>query len=68
MGITNVVFWDRFDIPISEASRWAEENCPNFLSSSHLDLSDVNHSKGDYMIEFKFSDEKDAVLFVMRWA
>jgi len=41
-----------------KALEWAKENCPSYIT---------NLVGPDYGIVYYFSDEKDAVLFMLRW-
>jgi hypothetical protein len=45
---------------------WARENCPSYVTNDfHCDgYNTYNINKIDYF----FSDEKDAVMFILRWS
>ena len=62
-----VTIWDQFDFPYNAANEWAVANCSSLSGLRILDLSDVNHPEGDYMIEFKFNNEQDAIMFTLKW-
>jgi hypothetical protein len=52
--------------PTWKAVEWAKENCPSYITN------DV-HQNGDNIydrtkIDYHFSDEKDAIMFLLRWA
>ena len=57
VGIMTVTLpWDHDCV--DKALEWAKENCPSYIT----------HLVGpDYGIVYYFSDEKDAVLFALRW-
>jgi hypothetical protein len=44
---------------------WAKENCPSYITNDvHMDgynTYDINK------VDYHFSDEKDALLFALRW-
>ena len=45
---------------------WAKENCPSYLTNDmHQDgYNTYDHTKIDYF----FADERDALMFTLRWA
>jgi hypothetical protein len=45
--------------PFIEPLQWAEEHCPSYIT---VDIDD--HTK----MHYHFADEKDAVMFILRWA
>lgn len=51
--------------PLWEPLEWAKEHCPGYITNDmHQDgYNTYNHTKIDYF----FSDEKDALLFMLRW-
>lgn len=48
-----------------DATEWAKENCPSYLSATaHIRLDrNLPASK----IEYHFADEADAAIFTLRW-
>ena len=49
-----------------EMQSWAQDNCKSFVYMNILHTTDLSHHH-DYVGEFKFTDERDATLFVLRW-
>lgn len=51
--------------PVWEAMTWAKEKCPSYITNDmHQDgYNTYDHTK----IDFFFSDEKDALLFALKW-
>jgi hypothetical protein len=51
--------------PFRDALDWAKENCPSYITNDlHQDgYNTYDHTKMDYY----FSDEKDALIFALRW-
>lgn len=43
--------------PYSEISEWIEATCPSF-----------HHASYGYIVDYYFTDEKDAIMFSLRWA
>ena len=52
--------------PFREPLDWAKENCPSYITNDlHQDgYNTYDHTKIDYF----FSDEKDALMFALRWS
>lgn len=52
--------------PFWEPMTWAKENCPSYIRNDlHQDgYYTFDHTKIDYF----FSDEKDALMFMLRWS
>lgn len=52
--------------PVWPALDWAKEHCPSYITNSvHMDeFNDYDTDKIDYF----FSDKKDAMMFMLRWA
>ena len=52
--------------PFWEPLVWAKEHCPSYITNDmHQDgYNTYDHTKIDY----HFSDEKDYVLFMLRWS
>lgn len=51
--------------PFWEPLTWAKENCPSYISNDlhHDGYTTYDHTKIDY----QFGDEKDALIFMLRW-
>lgn len=51
--------------PFWEPLTWAKENCPSYIANElhHDGYTTYDHTKIDYF----FSDEKDALIFMLRW-
>jgi hypothetical protein len=62
MNITVTLPWD----PMWTALDWVKEHCPSYISNDvHMDgYNTYDHTKIDYF----FSDQRDAVIFALRWA
>jgi hypothetical protein len=52
--------------PFWEPLNWAKENCPSYITNDlHQDgYNTYDHTKIDY----HFGDEKDALIFALRWS
>jgi hypothetical protein len=52
-------------IPFQEPLCWAKTNCPSYITNDfHQDGYDTyDHTKIDYF----FSDDRDAMWFILRW-
>ena len=47
---------------MTEILHWAKDNCPSYMINDGLIQID-----GSLLYEFYFSNEKDALLFKLRW-
>lgn len=48
-----------------KALTWAEEHCPSYITNDiHMD---GYNTYDDTKIDYHFSDEKDAIMFILRW-
>jgi len=48
-----------------EALTWAKEHCPSYITNdTHMD---GYNTYDDTKIGYHFSDEKDAIMFILRW-
>lgn len=45
-----------------EPLEWAKANCPSYITNDAVQIS------GRYYYRFFFSDDRDKVLFALRWA
>lgn len=66
-----IYIWDKIEWEeprdyFLEMQYWAQNNCKSFVYMNIIDTSDV--SSHDYVGEFKFTDERDATLFSLRWS
>lgn len=52
--------------PFWEPLTWAKEHCPSYITNDlHMDsYNTYDHTKIDY----HFSDEKDALMFALKWS
>ena len=52
--------------PFWEPLNWAKENCPSYITNDmHQDgYNTYDHTRIDY----HFSDEKDALMFALKWS
>lgn len=59
------------DRRVLEMLSWAKENCPSYITntSRRKELATGNHiSYYVYVIDYHFSEERDATWFTLRWA
>jgi hypothetical protein len=51
--------------PFAEPLNWAKEHCPSYITNDvHMDgYNSYDNSKIDYF----FNDDKDALMFMLRW-
>lgn len=52
-------YWSRMD-------QWAQEHCASYQGHSVQDVSDVS-LQWDEIGEYKFLEERDAMLFKLKW-
>jgi hypothetical protein len=52
-------YWNRMDV-------WAQDHCASYQGHDIQDVSDVS-LQWDEIAEFQFLDEKDAMLFELKW-
>jgi hypothetical protein len=50
----------------ADVARWAQENCSSFVGYDVQDVSDVSLIF-DNVAEYKFRNNKDVVLFTLKW-
>lgn len=50
----------------TSAKRWAKSNCVSYVKSDVIDVSDVSMTM-DLIASFLFNDEKDVVMFTLKW-
>ena len=51
----------------SYVDEWAREHCKSYYQYKAVDVSDVSLTN-DVIAEYQFNNEKDAVLFSLRWS
>jgi hypothetical protein len=51
----------------SYVDEWAREHCKSYCRYDAVDVSDVSLTN-DVIAEYCFNDEKDAVLFKLKWS
>ena len=52
--------------PFWEPLNWAKKHCPSYITNDmHMDGYNTYDST---KIDYHFSDEKDALMFMLRWA
>jgi len=49
-----------------DAANWAKDNCPSFMGSEVVDVTDVS-VEYDQIAEFVFGNDKDANWFKLKW-
>ena len=49
---------------------WAKDNCPSYITNSVQPIyeSDDQRFPSGFVMQYRFYDEKDAVLFSLRWS
>ena len=45
---------------------WAVSNCKSYIDHQLVDVSDTSYTM-DVILSVRFSDEKDAVMFSLKW-
>lgn len=50
-----------------EAAAWASGHCPSFTDFDIIDVADLSPIV-DQIAEYKFTEERDATLFSLRWS
>ena len=58
--------YEQSDIYFAEADQWAQKNCPTYVGYQVQDVSDVSY-QWDQLASYTFRDEKDVVLFTLKW-
>ena len=62
MGITVTIPYD----PLWPALDWAKQNCPSYITN---DAHQDGYNTYDWKkIDYFFSDEKDALMFMLKWS
>jgi len=52
-----------------EVLNWARKNCPSFVTTEIHGATVVSFRSVDYSkVDYYFTDEKDAILFSLRWS
>ena len=68
MGITVTLPCD----PVWTALDWAKTHCPSYITNESVNTTRLKKVPGGWVadsnIVYFFSDEKDALLFALRWA
>ena len=54
--------------PVWSALYWAQEHCPSYITNQNQSRSGSTFSNRQYDIVYYFGEERDAVLFALRWA
>jgi hypothetical protein len=58
--------WNDAQDEFSDMQYWANKNCKSFVAMTLHDVSDVSIYY-DLVAEFSFRDDKDAMLFKLKW-
>lgn len=58
--------WDEAESYFLQAAHWAREYCASFIGYDTQDVSDVSY-RYDQLALYQFNDEKDALMFKLRW-
>lgn len=62
---TNVPY-EQAEEYFAEAAAWASRQCSSFVNYHVQDVSDVSLIN-DFIVEYRFGDPKDALLFELKW-
>ena len=62
---TNVPY-EQTEEYFAEAAAWASRQCSSFVNYHVQDVSDVSLIN-DFIVEYRFGDPKDALLFELKW-
>lgn len=60
-------YYESFDA-LESAGYWAKANCESFISYGVVEMSDVDSAACDWMGEYRFKDEKDAMWFKLKFS
>jgi hypothetical protein len=58
--------YDQAEVFFLQAEHWARTHCESFDQVIYTDMSDVSLAI-DQLAEFRFKDEKDALMFRLKW-
>jgi hypothetical protein len=58
--------YDQGEIHFHNANHWARENCQSYKGHNIQDVSDVSYYY-DNIALYLFEDERDALMFRLRW-
>ena len=58
--------WNRAQEYFAQASVWAKNHCVSYVNYHVQDVSDVSYT-WDQIAEYRFNNEKDAVMFSLKW-
>jgi hypothetical protein len=68
VGMTVILPYD----PAWTALAWAKENCPSYITNEGSRVTKLKQVPGGWVnvvcVVYHFSDEKDAVMFSLRWS
>ena len=56
------VAWPSTSTPGFEPLQWAKKNCPSYITN------DAVQKNGEYYYRFFFSQERDQIIFALRWS
>jgi len=62
---TNVPY-EQAEEYFAEAAAWASRQCSSFVNYHVQDVSDFSLIN-DFIVEYRFGDPKDALLFELKW-
>ena len=52
--------------PVEPRNNWAKENCPSYITNV-LGYTDAMYWISELSVKYYFGEEKDAVMFILRW-
>lgn len=54
--------------PVWRALDWAKQNCPSYITNQARSTPESTFHNRNYVIDYTFGQERDAVLFALKWA
>lgn len=59
--------YDYNEAYFSEIDSWAQEHCASYIGFTVVDVQDVSGSMWDEIAEYEFREERDALVFTLKW-
>lgn len=53
--------------PVWRALTWTKENCPSYITNQGRPHTGSTLDNRKYVIDYYFGEERDAVLFALKW-
>ena len=67
-AITITLPYNRQDEDSISPWDWAKDNCPSYITNSVDPIYESGNIASRFIVKYHFYDEKDAVLFALRWS